>query len=101
MGTNRRYSDRADRNMALRAAEAAARPRPLGLTPLELDLSNNPVTEGSEAIPVQAWVTWQTQPVLTKAIALQWTPRAVQLEFKDSSGATYRTWVWASAVDRL
>lgn len=101
MGTNRRYAHRIDENMARRATEAAARPRPLGLTPSELDLKNNPIIEVQEPIPVQAWVTWQTQPVLTQARAVKWTARAVCIEWTDGTGATYQSWVWASAVDRL
>jgi hypothetical protein len=95
MGQNRRYgSDLTDATLN----EVLTRPRPISLSPDEL--GREPVTETDEPIPVEAWVRFPESAIRVQGRAVAWTARAVWVEFTMHSGATFRAWVWASAVDR-
>lgn len=96
MGQNRRYgSDLTDAALN----EALTRPRPISLSPSEL--GHDPVTAAeAEPVDVEAWVRFPEQPIKVQGRAVAWTRRAVWVEFTMRSGATYRAWVWASAVER-
>jgi hypothetical protein len=47
---------------------------------------------------VAAWVRFPEAPIQVEAKVVGWTTRAVWVEFTMLSGATYRAWVWKSAV---
>lgn len=95
MGQNRRYgSDLTDAALN----ESLTRPRPISLSTLEL--GQEPPKEAPEPIAVEAWVRFPEQAIRVQGRAVAWTSRAVWVEFTMRSGATYRAWVWASAVER-
>jgi hypothetical protein len=54
----------------------------------------------SEPVAVEAWVRFPEHPIKVDGRAVAWTRRAVWVEFTMFSGATFRAWVWASAVER-
>lgn len=95
MGQNRRYgSDLTDEALN----ESLTRPRPISLSKHEL--GQEPPKEADEPIAVEAWVRFPEQAIRIEGRAVAWTSRAVWVEFTMRNGATYRAWVWASAVDR-
>ncbi|KQQ00686.1 MULTISPECIES: magnesium chelatase domain-containing protein [unclassified Rathayibacter] len=100
MGTNRRYADSIDRQMAQRVAEAAVRPAPVSLTPEELDIARSPVCRGA-AVKVEAWVRFHEQRVVVEAYAVEWNDRGVHVEWSTSDGTKLDAWVWANAVRRI
>lgn len=94
MGQNRRYgSDLTDTAID----EWLTRPRPISLS--EPELGEEPVREADKPIAVAAWVRFPEQAIYVRGQAVAWTSRAVWVEFT-YAGATYRSWVWASAVGR-
>ncbi len=101
MGTNRRYADRLDRQMATRAQQVASAPRPVGLSPTEVDLATHPARSHSTPIPIRAWVHFTAAPAQLEGVAVEWTDTAVHVEIVDTAGRRHRLWVWASAVERI
>lgn len=101
MGSNRRYAHRVDDMMDARILERVSRDGPLQtLSPGELELDRQPLTITPRPEPVQAWVRFGDTPVRVRAEAVRWTPRAIGIRFRVSE-REMRTWVWASAVERL
>lgn len=99
MGTNRRYSDSIDRDIAKAHLTRLAADGSLEtLTTTELQLDVLPKTVDPIPKPVRAWVRFGGEPTLVDAEACMWTPRAVAIQFTISD-ARYRCWVWASAVE--
>ena len=95
LGQNKRYgSDLTDTAIN----EVVTRPMPISLSKSEL--GQEPVTTAEEPVDVQAWVRFPEQPIRVDGRAVAWTKRAVWVEFTMRNGATFRAWVWASAVDR-
>jgi hypothetical protein len=74
------------------------RPQPVSLTAEEI--GNTDVTTAAEPIPVSAWVRFPESPIRVQARAIEWTDRAVHVEFSLRDGSTRRVWIWASAVSR-
>lgn len=101
VGTNRRYADHIDKQMAARAQQVSSAARPLGLSPVEVDLAMQPARSGSAPIPIRAWVQFTPAPAQLEGVAVQWNDAAVHIEVVDGAGRTHRLWVWASAVERL
>ena len=101
MGTNRRYADCVDKQMATRAQQVASAPRPVGLSPIEVDLSTQPVRAHSTPIPIRAWVHFTAAPAQLEGVAVEWTDTAVHVELVDTAGRRHRLWAWASAVERI
>jgi hypothetical protein len=92
MGQNRRYgSDVTD----LGLNEFLVRARPLSLSADEI---GEGVRDAAEPLPVQAWVRFPEHAIQVRGEAVAWNDRAVWVEFRMLSGATFRAWVWASAV---
>ncbi|MCW2928393.1 MAG: hypothetical protein JWM86_2361 [Thermoleophilia bacterium] len=87
--------------MELRVTEVLIKPKPVSLSPAEIDAEHDPVVEAQRPIPVRALARYPETPARVEGRAIAWTTRAVQIEWEDSGGVTQRTWVWASAVDRL
>ena len=96
MGQNKRYGS--DLSWAS-VNESIIRPLPISLSKYELGEDAVTPAEG-EPVEVQAWVRFPEQPIKVQGHAVAWTRRAVWVEFTMLSGATYRAWVWASAVER-
>ena len=101
MGTNRRYADRLDQQTATRAQQVASASRPVGLSPLEVDLATQPARSNGGPVPVRAWVQLAPAPVRLEGVAVEWNDAAVHVELVDDHGRRHRLWVWASAVDRV
>ncbi len=101
MGTNRRYADRVDRQMAARAQQVASAARPLGLSPVGVDLTSRPARSQSVPVPILAWVQFTPTPTKLEGVAVEWNDVAVHVELIDAAGRKHRLWVWASAVERL
>lgn len=101
MGTNRRYADAVDRRMDDRILERTAAGGPLqSLTPQELELDRLPLTITPTPERVRAWVHFGEVAVRVDAEALRWTPRAIGIRFSVGD-RPMKTWVWASAVERV
>lgn len=100
MGTNRRYADRVDQQMATRAQQVASAPRPLGLSPVEVDLARHPARSQSAPVLIRAWVQFTPAPAQLEGVAVEWNDVAVHVELVDGDGRRHRLWVWASAVER-
>lgn len=101
MGTNRRYAEQIDRRMDARILERLARDGELQtLTDAELELDTLPLTRDPKPRKVFAWVHFGSSATRVEADAVMWTPRAVAIQFV-VAGKQLRTWVWASAVERL
>jgi len=99
VGTNRRYADRIDEQMNARVVDAVARGRqPETLTPLELQLSEQPMTRPPRAIPVRVWVRYAGIAIEVDAEAVAWTPRATAIRWRTTAGDVQQAWVWSSAV---
>ena len=96
MGQNRRYGS----DLTWVAVnESIVKPSPISLSKYEL--GEDPVTSAeSEPVAVEAWVRFPEHPIKVDGRAVAWTRRAVWVEFTMLSGATFRAWVWASAVER-
>lgn len=101
MGIRQKPMKHLDEQLDRRITEFAVKPNPVSLTAEELDLEHNRVSHGEAPIPVEAWVRYPETTVRARGVALEWTPRAVHLEWVAADGATRRAWVWASAVERL
>jgi hypothetical protein len=101
MGTNRRYANRVDQRMATRAQQVASAPRPLGISPAEVDLARQPARSHSSPVPIRAWVQFTPAPAQLEGIAVEWNDVAVHVELVDAAGRKHRLWVWASAVERV
>ncbi|MEV8267714.1 hypothetical protein [Microbacterium sp. NPDC076911] len=101
LGTNRRYSDSIDRDLAkAHLTRVAAAGQLETLTTAELQLDAVARTVDPVPKPVRAWVRFGGEPTLVYAEACMWTPRAVAIRFKIGE-REYRCWVWASAVEAL
>lgn len=101
MGTNKRYAHRVDAMMDARILERVARDGPLQtLSADELELDRHPVTITPLPEAVRAWVRFGDTPVRVHAEAVRWTPCAIGIRFR-LGGREMRTWVWASAVERV
>lgn len=99
MGGNRRYSD--DAKWDARILQMVARGKePETLSPVELELSEEPITRPPRAIPVSAWVRYGGIPMRVDAEATAWTSRAVAIVWRTPEGL-HRAWVWRSAVGEL
>jgi hypothetical protein len=96
LGQNKRYGT--DLTWAA-VNESIIRPKPISLSKAELG-EERVTTAEAEAVEVEAWVRFPEHPIKVQARAVAWTRRAVWVEFTMLSGATYRAWVWASAVER-
>lgn len=59
-----------------------------------------PVTVAEEPIPAAAWIHTRNGHQLVDAVAVAWTPRAVQIRYADQLGRVGQAWVWAKAVTR-
>ena len=81
-------------------ANALLRARAVGLSSAEVGTE---ITPAPKPIGVEAWVTFATPPtpVRVEGVAVAWTSRAVEIEYRVNDGTTRRVWVYASAVDRL
>jgi len=101
MGTNRRYADRVDQQMASRAQQVASAPRPVGLSPVEVDLARQPARSHSAPVPIRAWVQFNPAPAQLEGVAVEWNDFAVHVELVDAAGRRHRLWVWANAVERV
>jgi hypothetical protein len=101
MGTNRRYAHRVDDQNANRAQQVSSAPRPVGLSPVEVDLAASPARAASAPIPIRAWVQFSPAAAKLNGVALEWNEDAVHIEVVDAAGRTHKLWVWASAVQRL
>lgn len=101
MGTNRRYAHRVNEQMNRRITEMQIQPKPVSLSPEEIDVENDPATKASKPIPIRAWVRYPETVVRIEGKAVEWTSRAVRIEWINANGETRSTWVWASSVDRI
>lgn len=101
MGTNRRYADRVDQQTASRAQQVASAARPMGLSPVEVDLARKPARSHSTPVPIRAWVQFTPTPAHLEGVAVEWNDVAVHVELIDAAGRRHRLWVWASAVERV
>ena len=101
MGTNRRYAHHYDKLMERRLSEILIRPKPVSLSDAELDVEHDPVRRPGQPIPVRAWTRYPETSARIEGRAIEWTSRAVHIEWTDSDGVVQRAWVWSSAVDRL
>jgi hypothetical protein len=101
MGTSRRYAHRVDEQNAHRAQQVSSAPRPVGLSPIEVDLAASPARTAPAPIPIRAWVQFSPTPAQLNGVALEWNEDAVHIEVVDAAGRTHKLWVWASAVQRL
>lgn len=99
MGTNRRYPTH---TIGKEIDRAVIRPRPIELTPEELDFANNPITEAATPIPVTAWVRFHEATIHPDAEVIAWTQRAVKIRWSlHTPDKDFMTaWVWSSAVER-
>ena len=96
MGQNKRYGS--DLSWAA-VNESLTKPVPISLSKSELGQDRVTSAE-AEPVDVEAWVRFPEHPIKVQGRAVAWTRRAVWVEFTMRSGATYRAWVWASAVER-
>jgi len=101
VGTNRRYAKQVDQRLAVRAQQVASAPRPVGLSPVEVDLASNPARSANAPVAVRAWVHFSPSPARLEGVAIEWTDTAVHVEVADEAGRRHRLWVWASAVERV
>lgn len=101
MGTNRRYADRIDQQMATRAQQVSSASRPAGLSPVEVDLAAQPARSQGAPIPIRAWVQFTPASARLEGVAVEWNDVAVHVELVDAAGRRHRLWVWASAVERV
>jgi len=101
MGTNRRYAEHVDQQLAARAQQVASAPRPAGLSPLEVDLARQPARSHTDPVPIRAWVQFTPTPAQLEGVAVEWNDVAVHVELIDAAGRRHRLWVWASAVERV
>ena len=78
------------------------RPRPVELTPAELDLAHHPVTKASQPIAVTAWVRFHEATIHPVADASAWNDRALQVRWPigNAAGDFLTAWVWAGAGER-
>jgi hypothetical protein len=98
LGSSKRYADHFDNLAGKRAVEQTmASGPPQTLSPLELQLSVEPLTKAPVPRPVKAWVRYGTEPVLVEAVAVAWTEHAVAIKWQ-TPGAEHHAWVWGSAV---
>lgn len=99
MGTNRRYADKIDRQMAARILDSLASKGGLqSLSTTELALDREQLTIDPDPKPVKAWVRFYAVPVQVHAFAHRWTSRAVGIKFR-AGGREFAAWVWSSAVE--
>ena len=88
--------------MSQRIVEMDLRPKPLSLTPEELDFDTYPITHAKEPIKIAAWVRYSNDIVYrAEGTAIGWTSRAVHIKYKLVDNTEQSAWVWASSVDRL
>jgi hypothetical protein len=98
LSSSKRYADHFDNMARDRAAERAmSHGEPESLSPLELQLSKEPLTRAPVPRPVSAWVRYGKEPVLVDGLAVAWTEHAVAIKWPTSSGE-HHAWVWGSAV---
>ena len=96
LGQNRRYGSDVTWTTV---NESIIKPTPVSLSKSELGQDRVTSAE-AEPVEVEAWVRFPEHPIKVQGRAVAWTRRAVWVEFTMFSGATYRAWVWASAVER-
>jgi hypothetical protein len=100
LGTNKRYGASIDRRMDARIAESETQGHEVfSLTTAELELDTQPLTKTPIPKPVRAWVRFGPIALRVDAEAVAWTDRAVAIRWTMVSGAEYKAWVWASAVE--
>lgn len=86
--------------MARRAQQVASVARPVGLSPVEVDLAARPARSSSAPVPIRAWVQLSPAPAQLEGVAIEWNDVAVHVELVDAAGRKHRLWVWANAVER-
>lgn len=103
MGTNRRYEKHYDDKWRQQQLRDDPQPFPASLSREEVDPDHFPIATPEFPIPVTAWVTlvMPETGVRVEAEARSWNAKAVEIVWKDKYGNRYRSWVWASAVERL
>ncbi|MGD8194833.1 hypothetical protein ACEXQB_010115 [Herbiconiux sp. P18] len=99
MGSNRRYADRIDAQMAKRVRERDLAPRPVSLTPDQIDLERDEPTEPPEPVPVRAWVPVSSGTIPQDAVVTAWNRRACRIEWKNGDGSRSTAWVWRGSVE--
>lgn len=87
--------------MGTRAQQVGSAARPLGLSPVEVDLIKQPARSLSAPVPIRAWVQFTPAPKQLEGVAMEWNDVAVHVELVDATGRRHRLWVWASAVERM
>jgi hypothetical protein len=95
VGENKRYGSSLTRGAV---NEFRVRPRPISLSPDEFE--GRDVVEAVGGDVVNAWVRYPEVPVQVTGWVVAFTDRAVQIEYQQRDGATYRVWawVWSGAV---
>lgn len=101
MGIRQKPMKSLDEQLDRRINEFAVKPSPVSLSPVELDLGHNRISHGAAPIPVEAWVRYPETVIRARGVALEWTAKAVHIEWQAADGSTRRAWVWASAVTRI
>lgn len=95
VGTSKRYPGVAARQRFDRDAERIAlQPRSLS----DSELGADEPTYVVSPLPVRAWLDFGLTTVEVNALALAWTPRAVQVRWTTTDGDEHRPWVWRGAV---
>jgi hypothetical protein len=98
VGASKRYADHFDREADKHAAERAMRTgKPASLSPVELQLSKEPLTRTPAPRPVKAWVRYGDDAFFIDGYAVAWTDFAVAVRW-DTADGEHHAWLWASAV---
>ena len=67
------------------------------LTP---DQYGQPIKKADRPVPALAWIRHRGAHRLVDAVATAWTPRAVQVRYRDDHGRIGTVWLPATAVMR-
>jgi hypothetical protein len=87
--------------MNRRINEMLVNPKPVSLSPEELDVEADPITTARSKIRVRAWVRFPGTVVRTEGEAIEWTSKAVHLRWLSADGEERDAWVWANAVEKI
>lgn len=101
MGQNQAHRELFDELNSRRIEEAMMRPRPISLTPAELDVENDPPWTLREPIPVRSWVRFTETAVDVRAEAFECNHRGVHVRWVAPDGSRRDAWVYAGAVRRI
>jgi hypothetical protein len=103
MGMNKRYAHYYDDKWRQEQERKFPQPFPASLGREQVDPDNHPIKRAKKPIPVKAWVTlvMPETGVLVDAVACAWNDNAVEIMWRDKFGTERRSWLWASAVERV